>query len=114
MHELSLALNLVEIAHEESARLPGRVTAVHIRLGVMAGVVREALLSSYEMASADTPLQGSRLVIEDVPVVVACEHCGEQPVADGAYWTGCPRCGAAAPVLRDGKDLELIALEMDQ
>lgn len=114
MHELSLALNLVEIAQEEGARLGGRVSAVHVRLGALAGVVREALLSSYEMASADTPLQGSRLVIEDVPVIVICDQCGEQPVPDGSYWLGCPRCGTPAPVLRDGKDMELIALEIDQ
>jgi hydrogenase nickel incorporation protein HypA/HybF len=114
MHELSLALSLVDIAREEAARLGGRVSAVHVRLGALAGVVREALLSSYEMASADTPLQGSRLVIENVPVVVICDQCGEQPVPDGSYWMGCPRCGASAPVLRDGKEMELIALEIDQ
>lgn len=114
MHELSLALSLVEIAREEGARLGGRVSAVHVRVGAMAGVVGEALLSSYEMASADTPLQGSRLVIETVPVVVICDQCGEQPVADGSYWMGCPRCGAAAPVLRPGRELELVALEIDQ
>ena len=35
-------------------------------------MVKEALLSSYEMASEGTPLAGSRLVFEEVPVVVFC------------------------------------------
>ena len=56
------------------------MSAVHLRLGAMSGVVKEALLSSFEMACADTPLAGSRLVIEDVPVVVFCPSC-EGPAA---------------------------------
>jgi hydrogenase nickel incorporation protein HypA/HybF len=113
MHELSLALSLVEIAREEGARLGGQVSAVHVRLGALAGVVREALLSSYEMASADTPLAGSRLVIEDVPVVVVCPQCGEQQLPDASYWMGCPACGTPTPEVRQGRELELVALEID-
>ena len=52
--------------------------AVHLRLGALAGVVPEALLASYEMACAETPLEGSRLVIEEVPVVVFCPRCEAQ------------------------------------
>ncbi|MEZ0335116.1 MAG: hydrogenase maturation nickel metallochaperone HypA, partial [Gemmatimonadales bacterium] len=75
MHELSIALSLVDLAQEEAERLGGRVCALHLRIGALAGVVPEALLASYEMACAETPLEGSRLVIEDVPVVVYCPEC---------------------------------------
>ena len=97
MHELSLALSLVEIAREEGARLGGQVSAVHVRLGALAGVVREALLSSYEMASADTPLAGSRLVIEDVPVVVFFDEM--DALFRSAESSSCPtlRIGWGAP-----------------
>jgi hydrogenase nickel incorporation protein HypA/HybF len=51
MHELSIAMSIVELAEEESERRGGlRVRAVHLRLGLLAGVVKDALLSSYEMA----------------------------------------------------------------
>ena len=46
MHELSIALGLVEAAQEEAERLHARVSAVHLRLGALSGVVPEALLSS--------------------------------------------------------------------
>jgi len=68
MHELSVALSLIELAEEEGERLGGRVCAVHIKLGALAGVVKDALLFSYEIACQDTSLAGSQLVIEDTPL----------------------------------------------
>ena len=75
MHELSIAMSIVEMAEEEADNRGARVNAVHLKLGVLAGVVKDALLSSYEMACEGTGLQGSRLVIEEIPVVVYCPGC---------------------------------------
>ncbi len=62
MHELSIAMSIVELAQEEAGRRGDiRIKAVHLRLGALSGVVKDALLSSYEMACDDTPLEGSRL-----------------------------------------------------
>jgi hydrogenase nickel incorporation protein HypA/HybF len=65
MHELSIAARIVELAQEEAESRGVRVLAVHLRLGPLSGVVRHALLGSYEIACAGTPLESSRLVIED-------------------------------------------------
>jgi hydrogenase nickel incorporation protein HypA/HybF len=65
MHELSVALSLVDIATEEGGRLGGRVCAVHVKIGQLAGVAKEALAFSYDIACQDTPIAGSRLVIEE-------------------------------------------------
>jgi hydrogenase nickel incorporation protein HypA/HybF len=68
MHELSIALNLVDIAAEEARRHGDvRVTAVHVRLGVRSGVVKEALASAFEVAREAAELREARLVIEDAP-----------------------------------------------
>src|ERR1700733_6508906 len=68
MHELSIAMSIVEMAQEESERRGGaQITAVHLTLGALSGVVKEALLSSYEMACEDTALSGSHLIIKEVP-----------------------------------------------
>ncbi len=73
MHELSIAMSIVDLAQEESEKRNVRVCAVHLKLGRMAGVVREALYGSYELASAGTPLEGSRLVILDADEPSAIE-----------------------------------------
>ena len=68
MHELSIALSIVEGAREEAERHGGgRVAAVHLKLGPLAGVAREALEFSYDLACEGSELEGSRLVVEPAP-----------------------------------------------
>ena len=115
MHELSIAMSMIEMASEEATRRGGaQVSAIHLRLGPLSGVVREALLFSYEVACEGTLLEGSQLVIEDVPVVVYCEAClGERTLASVQHFC-CPDCGAPTPLVVRGKELEVVALEIEQ
>lgn len=67
MHELSIALNIVEIATAEAARQgAARVDAVHLRLGALSGVVKDALLFSWDLACQETAVEGARLAVEEV------------------------------------------------
>ena len=67
VHELSIATSIVEIATEEGARHGGRVQVVYLQLGALAGVVKDALLFSWDLACSETPIEGAKLEIEDVP-----------------------------------------------
>jgi len=49
MHELSIAMSIVELAEEEAERRGVRIDVVHLKLGALSVVVKEALLSCYEM-----------------------------------------------------------------
>ena len=113
MHELSIAMSIVEMAQEEADRHgSSQVQAVHLRLGLLAGVVKEALLSSYEMACEDTLLQGSELLIEEVPVEVFCPSCNAAKYVDSIQLFACPECGTPTPTVLRGKELEVVALEL--
>ena len=114
MHELSVALSIVDLAREEGERIGGRVCAVHIRVGALAGVVREALEFSYGVACQDTALEGSRLVIDEVPVRVFCPTCRAERVLRSAQLLCCAECGTPTPDVRDGRGLELVALEVEE
>ena len=114
MHELSIALSLVDLACEEAGRQGGRVCALHLKVGALAGVVPAALLASYEMACTDTPLAGSRLVIEEVPVIVFCPRCQVERPLDSMQSFCCPACGTPTPQVERGRELELVALEIEQ
>ena len=68
MHELSIALNIVDIACEEAERQgESRVDAVYLNLGVLSGVVKDALLFSWDLASEGSRIAGARLEIRDMP-----------------------------------------------
>ena len=114
MHELSIAMSIVEIAQEEAERRGVQVTAVHLKLGALSGVVKEALLSAYEMARDDTPLQGAQLVIEEVPVVVFCPSCQAPRPVSSVQLFCCAECGAPASEVVQGKELEVVALEIEE
>ena len=112
MHELSIAMSIVELAQEEAQQRGVKINAVHLKLGVLSGVVKQALLSSYEMACDDTPLQGSRLLIEEIPVVVFCPNCKGQRPLNSIQFFCCAECGTPTSEVVQGKELVVVALEV--
>jgi len=113
MHELSIAMGIVDAALDEAERRGGlQVSAVHLRLGALSGVVKDALLFSYEMACQHTALEGSRLIVEDVPVVVFCPQCQQRRALPSIQSFACPECGAPTRDILQGKELEVFALEV--
>lgn len=113
MHELSIAISLVEAACEKAATLDGvRVQALRLRLGALSGVVRQALEFSFDLATAGTAIEGARLDIEEVPVSVFCPDCREPRRLPGIQHFYCPVCGAPTPEVVQGRELELFALEV--
>jgi len=113
MHELSIAMSIVDAAADEARRRGVQVSAVHLRLGALAGVVKDALLFSYEVACQGTPLQGSRLVVEDMPVVVFCQRCQGRRELRSVQSFSCPECGTPTMDIVQGKELEVFALEIE-
>jgi hydrogenase nickel incorporation protein HypA/HybF len=112
MHELSIAMSIVEMAEEEAGSRRARVEAVHLRIGALSGVVKEALLSCYTMACEGTSIEGSRLVMDELPVVIFCAQCEtEQPISSLQLFC-CPQCGTPSGTIVQGKELEVVALEI--
>lgn len=114
MHELSVAISIIELAEEEASRRGVRVDAIHLRLGPLAGVVKEALLSSYEIARENTALAGSRLIIEEMPIVVYCPRCQAERTLESMQEFRCPECRTPASEVLQGKELEVFALELQE
>ena len=114
MHELSIAMSILEGVEEEMRHHAGaRLEAVHIRIGPLSGVVKECLRSAYALASEETVFASSHLVFEDVPIVVFCSKCrSERPVRSLQNFC-CSECDTPASDVRRGRELELAALELE-
>jgi hydrogenase nickel incorporation protein HypA/HybF len=113
MHELSIALSILDLVAEEAERQGGRVAAVHLRLGPLSGVVKEALVSAYDLAREGTPLARAELVVEEVPVVAYCPACAARHALASARELCCPACGTPTPEVVAGRELEVVALEIE-
>jgi hydrogenase nickel incorporation protein HypA/HybF len=119
MHELSIVTSIVDSVTETLAALPdssrsARVLEVRLRVGALASVVPDSLEFCYGLASEGTPLEGSKLVIHLLPVVVHCGPCGLDAELDGVQSFRCPRCGEPSIDLRQGRELEIDSIEIEE
>ena len=113
MHELSIAISMIDQIIEESDSRGGlEVEAVHLKLGVFSGVDTDALLFAYELACEGTPLAGSRLQIETVPLVIYCPTCKRERSPVSCISSAVPIVGTPAQKIVTGREIEVASLEI--
>ena len=113
MHELSIAISIIEVAEEYLAKNGGgRVEIVNLRLGPLSGVVKEALLSAYDLATENTALANSKLLIEVIPVQIRCEKCGKTKPVVSIQEMACAACGTPSQNVVSGRQLEIYSMEI--
>jgi len=114
VHELSIVQGLISTAGEAAERAGARrVKSVKLRLGALSGVVEGALLFSYDIATKGTALEGSELVIQNLPVVIWCPSCQQNVEIAGIQKFRCPLCNTPSADIRQGRELEVESLEIE-
>ena len=112
MHELSIAMSIIDLVLEEGRERSVIIDAIHLDLGPLSGVVADALHFSWEIACQGTPLEGARLEIREMPVEIHCATCNANRTLDSIQWLCCPVCGMPALEVVHGKELAITALEV--
>jgi hydrogenase nickel incorporation protein HypA/HybF len=113
MHELSIAISIVEHVEAAAAAEPNAaITVVHVRVGAYSGVIPQALRFAWDVATEGTKLAGSTLAIDEVGAAAYCPACdAERELPD--LRLVCPACGGPTPRLVRGKELDLLSVELD-
>ena len=115
MHELSIAMNILDIASEEFARRQWKeVKVIHLTLGPLSGVAKSALLSAFEIAREQTSMARTELVVEAIPLVVFCPACQKQQELPEMIDLCCPVCQTPCADVVSGGELEIVAMEVDE
>jgi hydrogenase nickel incorporation protein HypA/HybF len=113
MHELSIAISMIDQILEESDGRGGlAVEVVHLKLGIFSGVDKDALSFAYELACEGSFLEGSRLVIETIPLVIYCAACQKDRTPPSVYELSCPECGSPGQKIITGREIEVASLEV--
>ena len=113
MHEMGIALQIVEIA---TASIPPdlgpvRVEKINLKIGKLAAVVPESLRFCFDVAIKDTPLDGAQLAIEELPVVAKCNDCHEQwTISTPAF--RCENCDSGSLEILSGRELDIESIEI--
>ena len=114
MHELSIVSSVVESVTESLGAYPGaRVLEVRLRVGALASVVVDSLEFCWGIATEGTALAGSKLAVTTVPVVMHCAVCAADVELEGVQSFRCPRCDTPSSDLRQGRELEIDSIEID-
>jgi hydrogenase nickel incorporation protein HypA/HybF len=115
MHELSIVSSVVDTVTESLAAYPGaRVVEVRLRVGALAAVIEDSLQFCFGIATEGTPLAGSKLVVRIVPVTIHCAACGKNGDLESLQSFRCPNCGEPATDLRQGRELEIEDIEIEE
>ena len=114
MHELSLAMSVAGIASRELAKQPGgRLRAVRVRVGELAGVEIDTFRTALETVfAADFPA-GVRTELEITGGRAECIDCGHVFAARGRF-PSCPQCDSAACMLVGGTELTVSSLTIER
>ncbi len=112
MHEGGVAQSALDMALERAAAEgAGRIHRMTLRVGPLSGVVPEALEFAFEVVTQGTIAEGATLEVVRVPVVCFCRSCAREfPAAD--LLCECPACHRPGGDVRQGRELELAALEV--
>lgn len=113
MHEFSIATRVVEEAAGRCrAAGGGRVVAVTLRIGRLAGVSTPALRFAFDNLRGDTPLESADLRVVEVPVRIWCATCAAEVELPGIQSLACPFCGTLSGDIRAGRELDLDSIEI--
>jgi len=113
MHEMGIALQIIDIATESipAEHAGARVERVYLEVGKLAAVVPESLRFCFGIASEKTPLDGAELVIEEIPVVARCGDCNHQWTIEQAAFN-CIACNGGNIELLSGRELDIRSIEI--
>jgi hydrogenase nickel incorporation protein HypA/HybF len=111
MHELSLAVSVVQIVCDEASRHGlGRIECYRLEVGALRAVVPELLTTCLGYASKGTMAEGSAIEIREVAGQAHCVGCDHTFAVQEVYFV-CPQCGRAGGTILAGEELRVIDLE---
>lgn len=110
MHELSIAMSIVEAA-EEAARQSGckTVSRIDLEIGTLAGIEPDSLDFAWPSAIKGTMLEGAERVINYIPARAQCMDCGHT-FNTHTRMSPCPSCGERFTFLQQGEEMRIVSL----
>ena len=120
MHEAALAIPLLRLVLEETARHERergqtlRVTRVRVRAGLLMAVEAAALRGIFALMAEGGPAEGAELVVETEPMRGDCPDCGPEngEVTISARDFRCPRCGGEEVAWKGGNELYIASISV--
>ena len=112
MHELSIAMSIADLAVQEAQQAnASRINEIEIDVGDWSGVDYDALQFSLDAVLKSTEiLKDAKLTINRYKPLMECKTCQSSFTPQHMYCMKCSICGAESVELKQGKELSLKSL----
>ncbi len=112
MHELSIAMGIVDIAEKETAKAKAtKVDLIELEIGTLAGIELDSLDFVWSSAVKDTVLENAIKKINVIHGEAKCSDCETIFKLDNIY-DACPNCNSYLKGIIKGKELLVKSLEV--
>ena len=112
MHELSIALSIVDIAEQEVARHQAKsVEAIVLEIGELSGIEPPALDFAWECAIENTVLAKAQRITHYIKGKAVCMDCGTEFDLKEIY-ASCPACNSYVKNYVAGRELKVKSLTL--
>lgn len=117
MHEMSVAMNIWEMAQEAASRAGCKhIVSLTVQYGQISGIMPEALKMAFQALIQDTSEANASLILEMIPLNLKCPFCGTQfsGKSSADIFMPCPKCGESfGHTVETGKELILARIEAE-
>ena len=113
MHELSIAVGIVDLAEKEAFKAgAGSILSIELEIGKLSGVELEALEFAWPVATKGTMLEKTEKIIHHIQGKARCSGCGAVYPIENLY-DACPECDCYNKDIFQGKELRIKSLTVD-
>lgn len=111
MHEASIVESLIDLVRQNVTG-PSLVRRVNVSVGLLSGVSPDAMRFYFDLMREDALNPQAELVVSLEPLLAHCQSCGADHSLEETSWV-CPACGASALTFRNGDELHLRSIEVE-
>jgi hydrogenase nickel incorporation protein HypA/HybF len=113
MHEMSIAINVVDIAVDMAKKAEAAtINEIVVDIGTLSGIIPESLEFCFDSACKDTMAEKSRLTLNIIPAIALCDQCGHEFEAD-SHVPLCPKCDNLCLQVSGGRDMKIKSINVD-
>ena len=115
MHELPIVQSMFDIClRHAKANNVQKVISVNLKVGEVSDLQDEWIQRYFDFLARGTIVEGARLRIERVPLVVRCQKCSESFPVDirQGGTVACPKCQATELAYVSGREYTVDSMEV--
>ncbi len=113
MHEMSIAMSIIEIAEKESIKAKAtKVNEIEIEIGTLAGIEFSSLEFALDIAIKNTVLKDAKINVLKIQASAKCNNCNTDFEILG-FFEKCPQCDGYSYKIIKGKELRVKSLLID-